>query len=95
MYIIQYKPTKRTFSTYKTAYTDAHKTYNCIYNHLPEDEPSGSEHVEDIKKLKIEIFRKGAFCWFILYITMHSAKNIKFTYVHYHGMEILSPICKA
>jgi len=22
---------------------------NCIYNHLPEDEPSGSKHVEDIK----------------------------------------------
>jgi len=22
---------------------------NCIYSHLPEDEPSGSEHVEDIK----------------------------------------------
>jgi len=21
----------------------------CIYNHLPEDEPSGSKHVEDIK----------------------------------------------
>jgi len=23
----------------------------CIYNLLPEDEPSGSKHVEDIKKL--------------------------------------------
>jgi len=22
---------------------------NCIYNRLPEDEPSGSKHVEDIK----------------------------------------------
>jgi len=28
---------------------------NCIYSRLPEDEPSGSKHVEDIKKLKIEI----------------------------------------
>jgi len=27
----------------------------CIYNRLPEDEPSGSKHVEDIKKLKIKI----------------------------------------
>ena len=27
----------------------------CIYNSLPEDEPSGSKHVEDIKKLKIKI----------------------------------------
>ena len=26
-----------------------------IYNSLPEDEPSGSKHVEDIKKLKIKI----------------------------------------
>jgi len=23
--------------------------HNCIYNRLPEDEPSGSKHVEDIK----------------------------------------------
>ena len=29
--------------------------HNCIYNRLPEDEPSGSKHVEDIKKLKIKI----------------------------------------
>jgi hypothetical protein len=26
-----------------------------MYNLLPEDEPSGSKHVEEIKKLKIEI----------------------------------------
>jgi hypothetical protein len=23
--------------------------HNCIYNRLPEDEPSGSKHIEDIK----------------------------------------------
>jgi len=37
-------------SIYKTAYNDACKTqiyHTCIYNHLPEDEPSGSKHVED------------------------------------------------
>jgi hypothetical protein len=28
--------------------------HNCIYNRLPEDEPTGSEHVDDIKKLKIK-----------------------------------------
>ena len=28
---------------------------NCKYNRLPEDEPSGSKHVADIKKLKIKI----------------------------------------
>jgi hypothetical protein len=34
-----------------TDYTDACKTYhNCQYNHLPEDEPSGSEHIEVKKK---------------------------------------------
>jgi hypothetical protein len=27
--------------------------HNCIYICLPEDEPSGSKHAEDIKKLKI------------------------------------------
>jgi hypothetical protein len=29
--------------------------HNCVYNRLPEDEPSGSKHVEDIKKWKIEL----------------------------------------
>jgi hypothetical protein len=29
-----------------------HKLYHaCMYNHLPEDEPSGLKHVEDIEKL--------------------------------------------
>ena len=32
-----------------------HVKRTCIYNRHPEDEPSGSEHVEDIKKLKIKI----------------------------------------
>jgi hypothetical protein len=26
--------------------------HNCIHNHVPDDEPPGSKHVEDIKKLK-------------------------------------------
>ena len=26
----------------------------CIYNRLPENEPSGSKHVKDITKLKIK-----------------------------------------
>jgi hypothetical protein len=30
------------WSTYNTLY------HTCIYNRLPEDEPSGSKHVEDI-----------------------------------------------
>jgi len=29
--------------------------HKCIYNRLPEDEPSGSKHVEDIRKLRIKI----------------------------------------
>ena len=24
----------------------------CVYNRLPEDEPSGSKHIEDVKKIK-------------------------------------------
>jgi len=27
--------------------------HTCTYDHLPEDEPSGSKHVEDIVKIKI------------------------------------------
>jgi hypothetical protein len=30
--------------------------HNCIYNRLPENEPSGSKRVEDTKKLKIRTF---------------------------------------
>jgi len=41
------------FTIYQTAHTDAWKHtipyHKCMYNHLPEDEPSGSKHVEDIK----------------------------------------------
>jgi hypothetical protein len=33
MYVIQYKPTKRTFSTHKTVYTDAGKTYHSVTVH--------------------------------------------------------------
>ena len=29
--------------------------HNFAYNRLPPDEPSGSKHVEEIKKLKIKI----------------------------------------
>jgi len=39
----------------------------CTYNHLPEDEPSGSKHVEDIVKKLIYYFNKYAFCLFIFY----------------------------
>lgn len=44
---------------------------------LPDDEPIGSKHVENIKKLKY-YFRKSALCLFTFYkyITMHGAKNI-------------------
>jgi hypothetical protein len=37
-----------------------------MYNCLPEDEPSGLKHVEDIIKIKY-YFNKSAFCWFILH----------------------------
>jgi hypothetical protein len=36
-------------------YTLKHTTQCLIYNSLPEDELSGSKHVEDIKKLKIKL----------------------------------------
>ena len=51
----------------KTAYTAECKQtvvcHTCMYNRLPEDEPSGSNHVEDIVKIIIVV--KVAFCWFI------------------------------
>ena len=31
-------------------------------HNVPEDEPTGTKHVEDIKKYE---YRKRAFCWFI------------------------------
>jgi len=37
-------------STYKNAYSNVCTTHHtCTYNRLPEDEPSGLKHVEDIK----------------------------------------------
>jgi hypothetical protein len=53
---------------------------NCIYNHLPEDELSGSKHVEDIK-IKNEAFNLenvlfiGLYCIIILQCIVQ--KNIK------------------
>ena len=47
-------------------------------NRPPEDEPSSSKHVQDIKIKKLNYeFRKCAFRWFMLfnYITMHVAKK--------------------
>jgi hypothetical protein len=43
---------------------------------LPEDEPWGSKHVEDIMKIKI-LFDKGEFCFFMLHdcTAMHGAKK--------------------
>jgi hypothetical protein len=49
-----------------------------MYNRLPEDEPSGSKHVEETKIFKLKyIFREGALCLFIMYnyITMHGTKT--------------------
>jgi hypothetical protein len=47
----------RTFCMHQykqSAYTDVCKMYyaNCIYDRLPEDEPPGLKHVEDIKKIR-------------------------------------------
>jgi len=39
---------------FKTAYTDPYKTRTCMYNSPPEDEPSGSKRVEDIKIRKLK-----------------------------------------
>jgi len=31
---------------------------NCMYSRVPEDEPSGSKRVEDIKKIKISVYTR-------------------------------------
>jgi hypothetical protein len=41
----------------------------CTHNRLPEDEPSGSKHVEDTTKIKILVY-KCAFCWVVLFIVL-------------------------
>jgi len=38
-----------------------------MYNHLPEDETSGSKHAEDIAKILKYYLNKGVSCWFILH----------------------------
>ena len=55
---------------------------NCVYNHLPEEEPKSFETFGISEILKIELkyyFEKCAFPSFMShnYITMHGAKNIK------------------
>jgi hypothetical protein len=45
-------------STYQTAYTDARTTHYTVpvrSTVFPEDEPSGSKYMEDIKRLKLII----------------------------------------
>jgi len=38
-----------TFMVQCVLHASVKEVHTCIYNRLPEDEPSGSEHVEDIK----------------------------------------------
>ena len=53
----QYKRYRTQSSTYKTAYVDAcETTVPYLYvNRLPEDEPSGSKQVEEVKIKEIKI----------------------------------------
>jgi hypothetical protein len=56
------------YKNYQDARSAKHQSvpyHNCIYSRLPEDEPSGLRHVEDIK-LKYW-FRKCLFRWFMLH----------------------------
>jgi len=51
--------------------------HTCTYNRLPEDEPSGSKHVEDMVKIKIYIiyiYIYSLTVHFVVYITL----NFKF-----------------
>jgi len=41
--------------------------HSCIYNRLPEDEPSDSKHVEDVVKIRILIFTKVHFVDFLAF----------------------------
>jgi hypothetical protein len=45
------------------------KGFYCNLNHLPEDEPLGLKHVEDIKKLKIKILTLKR-CIMLVYILL-------------------------
>ena len=50
---------------------------NSIYNRLPENEPSGSKHVEDIINYNISLER--CIIWYILYkyVTMRGTRTVK------------------
>jgi len=51
-----YTGSKEHSSTYKTALLlhleHTISNHTCIYNQIPEDEPTGSNYVEDIKMIK-------------------------------------------
>jgi hypothetical protein len=50
----------------------------CIYNRLPADEPSGSKHVEDIKKLKKILEKVHVAGWYCLIILQYTVqKNVQ------------------
>jgi hypothetical protein len=51
-----------------TVYTDA--CHNCIYNRFPENEPSVSKYIEDIKKNKNSNINLGNVHIIGLYCTM-------------------------
>jgi len=61
-----------------------------MYNRLPEDEPSGSKHVEDIVKLKYW-FNKGSMCWFILYEVLAISVHLFWLLETSHMQTTLKP----
>ena len=66
--------------------------YTCIYNRLPEDEPLGSKHVEDIKIKKLHYqFGKSAFFGLILY---EKLRSIDCTFLRMSGSYMVLPCIK-
>ena len=42
---------------------------NCTYNRLPEDDPSGSKHVEDVVRIKILVYQT----YICVFLSLHRA----------------------
>jgi len=82
-------------NTLNISFFDVFYIHTCTYNHLPEDEPSGFKHVEDMKKLIIKIMKNCVFRWFILY--NHKIKFVIFmfrlqrTYVRHTIVNKIGP----
>jgi hypothetical protein len=76
---------------YIQVYTCKYNRYTCLYNRLPEDEPSDSKHIEDIKNYNIgleKVLFIGLYCIIILQCTVQTAfKKVSYLLLIIHIID--------